>query len=166
MRHDEKVQKQKFLADEREKWHKILVKNAAKRKEEAEKHRQHLENQRREEEKRQAANRAKKLEDDRKRRLRRPKEEAEKEALENQRLQELSKQGPLANAEDLLRTGQITQEEFHQLVSTIEGGKRAELDVNDSGGMRNRAESESTHDPLKAAKKMLDQDPDPCTKSC
>ena len=32
-------------------------------------------------------------------------EEAEKEALENQRLQELSKQGPLANAEDLLRTG-------------------------------------------------------------
>ncbi len=84
-------------------------------------------------------------------------EEAEKEALENQRLQELSKQGPLANAEDLLRTGQITQEEFHQLVSTIEGGKRAELDVNDSGGMRNRAESESTHDPLKAAKKMLDQ---------
>ena len=40
-------------------------------------------------------------------------EEAEKQAQENERLQELSKQGPMANAEDLLRTGQISQKNLN-----------------------------------------------------
>ena len=86
--------------------------------------------------------------------------EAEKQAQENERLQELSKQGPMANAEDLLRTGQISQKEFEHLVSTIEGGRQAELQAdssNDFHSSRNRAESESTHNPLKAAEKMLAQ---------
>jgi hypothetical protein len=84
-------------------------------------------------------------------------EEAEKEALENQRLHELSKQGPFANAQALLQNGQITQEEYDQLIATIEGAKRAELGIDSSSKTRKRAESESTHNPLKAAKKMLDQ---------
>ena len=87
-------------------------------------------------------------------------EESRKRAEEEERLLAAADAGPMQNAKKLLKDGHITKEEFDQLVSTISDAQRAE-EAKSAGSFqqkrKSRRESESTHDPLKATKKMLDQ---------
>lgn len=93
--------------------------------------------------------------------------EEKKQAQEDAETLAKAQAGPLQNAKDLLREGHISQEEYAELVRTIEAAN-AHLDDSghfetpgekscDSSFSKKRKSSISTHDPLLATRKMLEQ---------